>query len=126
MSLPFDDLTVACLCAESYCGTCREYRGGFEGLAEHFPKVKFVWLDIEDEAESLGNLDIENFPTILARRREWVLFFGVMLPQIGRLRRLIEIFLEQTDEQSRDYAFSSPERIAWQTNPDIRGLCRVV
>ncbi|MDR2787085.1 MAG: thioredoxin family protein [Candidatus Accumulibacter sp.] len=116
--LHFDDLAVVCLCAE-WCGTCREYRPEFERLADRFPGARFIWRDIEENAERLGNLEIENFPTILVRRREWVLFFGAMLPQAGHLRRLIETFLEQTIEQSRHYALSTPERSAWQKDPDL-------
>jgi thiol-disulfide isomerase/thioredoxin len=114
----FDDLSVVCLCAE-WCGTCREYRPGFERLTDHFPGAKFVWRDIEENAERLGNLEIENFPTILVRRREWVLFFGVMPPQTEHLRRLIETFREQTIEESRQYALATPERSAWQEDPDL-------
>jgi thiol-disulfide isomerase/thioredoxin len=117
------DLAVVCLCAE-WCGSCREYRQEFGRLADRFPGVNFFWRDIEENPESLGALEIENFPTILVRRREWVLFFGAMPPRAGPLRRLIEIFLEQTTEQGRDYALSSPERSAWQTDPDLALLGR--
>jgi thiol-disulfide isomerase/thioredoxin len=117
------DLVVVCLCAE-WCGTCREYRAGFERLAERFPGVKFLWRDIEDDAERLGDVEIENFPTILVRRREWVLFFGALLPQTGHLHRLIEMFLAQTIEESRRYALSAPERSVWQTDPDLGILGR--
>ena len=117
------DAWVVCLCAQ-WCGTCREYRHEFERLADRFPGVRFLWRDIEENAESLGDLEVENFPTIMVRRREWVLFFGTMLPQVGHLRRLIETFLEQTIEQSRNYAVSSPERSAWQTDTDLAGLGR--
>jgi thiol-disulfide isomerase/thioredoxin len=119
----FGDLAVVCLCAE-WCETCREYRRKFERLADCFPGVRFLWQDIEENPERLGALEIENFPTILARRREWVLFFGTMPPQAEHLRRLIEVFLEQTPEQSQDYALSSRERSAWQTNPDLALLGR--
>lgn len=113
--------SVVCLCAE-WCGTCREYRSGFEQVADQFEEVRFLWLDIEDQADSLGNLDVENFPTILVRRGEWVLFFGTLPPQMGHLRRLVETFFEQTPEESRAYAFSSPERSAWQKNADLAGI----
>ena len=93
-------------------------------MAGRFPGVGFLWRDIEEDAECLGNLEIEDFPTILVRRREWVLFFGTMLPQAEHLRRLIETLLAQTIEQSRDYALSSPERRAWQTDPDLAVLGR--
>jgi thiol-disulfide isomerase/thioredoxin len=119
----FADLTVVCLCAE-WCTTCREYRQEFERLPGRFPGVSFLWRDIEETPERLGTLEIENFPTILVRCREWVLFFGTMPPQVGHLWRLIEVFLEQTTEQSRDYALSNPERSAWQTDPDLAILGR--
>jgi thiol-disulfide isomerase/thioredoxin len=121
----YPDLAVVCLCAE-WCGSCREYRAEFERLAGQFPGVAFLWRDIEDDAGSLGDIEVENFPTILVRRREWVLFFGAMLPQAGHLRRLIETFLTQTIEESRRHALSTPERSAWQTDPDLRDLGRNV
>lgn len=114
-----DAFIVACLCAE-WCGTCREYHEDFVRLQEEFPRVRFLWRDIEEHAESLGDLDIENFPTILVRRGSWVLFFGTMLPQVGLLRRLIETFMDQSPEESRTYAFATPERRGW--NEDLAGI----
>jgi len=113
-----DELSVVCLCAE-WCGTCREYEGAYANLAHAFPGIRFSWWDIEERADSLGDLDIENFPTLLIRRGELVLFYGTMLPQIGLLRRVIESFSEQTAEEARRYAFSSPERSEWQSNADL-------
>ncbi|MBS1230472.1 MAG: hypothetical protein H6R17_3749 [Proteobacteria bacterium] len=112
---------VICLCAQ-WCGTCRDYRAGFDALTPEFPGIRFSWLDIEEQADALGDLDIENFPTLYIRRGDSVLFFGTMLPHLGNLRRLIETFLEQTPEQSRDYARSTPERAGWQDDPDLREL----
>ena len=112
---------VICLCAE-WCGTCRDYRPGFAALAAQFPDIDFRWLDIEDEADELGDLDVENFPTVFIRRGDSVLFYGTLLPHLATLRRLLETFVEQTPEQSRDYARSTPERLAWQQDGD---LCRL-
>jgi len=112
------EFTVVCLCAE-WCGTCREYRSEFDRLAGQFPDIRFLWRDIEEHADSLGDLDIENFPTILVRRGRWILFFGVMLPQASHLRRLIETFCEQTPDQSRFYAEATPDRNAWQKDADL-------
>ena len=51
---------VACLCA-AWCGTCASYRGAFDTLAARHPDKTFVWIDVEDQAEVVGDLDVENF-----------------------------------------------------------------
>ena len=84
--------------------------------------MRFRWLDIEDCADDMGDLDVENFPTLLIRRGSAVLFFGTMLPHLGHLRRTLETFGEQTPEESVHYARSNPERLAWQSNRDLVGL----
>ena len=116
-----DTFSVYCLCAE-WCGTCREYRPGFQALDAQFPGVRFHWLDIEERADDLGDLDIENFPTLLIMRGELVLFFGTMLPHLGHLQRTLEVFLAQNREESRAYARSDSERKGWQENADLRFL----
>ena len=115
------EFLVICLCAE-WCGTCRDYRAGFEALAEAFPDTRFRWLDIEDQADDLGDLDIENFPTLFIQRRDSILFFGTMLPHLDLLRRLIETFHEQSLEESQAYALANPERAGWQQNADLSRL----
>ena len=117
-----EGFVALCLCAE-WCGTCREYREAFENLAASLPEVRFRWLDIEDEAERMGDLDVENFPTLLVARDDVVLFFGTMLPHIGHLERLLETLRAQTAAESRDYAQRNEERRAWQADPDLRRLC---
>lgn len=107
------EFLVACLCAE-WCGTCRDYRHGFEAMAADFPKAEFRWLDIEEQGNLLADFDVENFPTLLIQRNENVLFYGIMLPQHHHLRRLLETFHEQTEEESADYAHKNPERQSWQ------------
>ena len=115
------DFAVICLCAE-WCGTCRDYRAGFESLSDVFPDMRFRWLDIEDCADEMGDLDIENFPTLLIRRGGNVLFFGTMLPHLGHVRRTLETFREQTVEESGRYARSSDDRLVWQSDPDLQRL----
>lgn len=87
--MPAPGMRVTCLCAE-WCGTCREYRAPFFGLAERFPQAEFEWLDVEYDAEKVGDLEVENFPTLRITRGEEVLFFGVMLPRPEHLSRLLE------------------------------------
>lgn len=108
-----EEFLVACLCA-AWCGTCREYQPGFEGMSKDFPGVAFRWLDIEAEGDLLADYDVENFPTLLIQRGDLVLFYGVMLPQHTHLRRLLETFLEQSPEESRAYAAKTEERREWQ------------
>ena len=116
------ELRVTCLCA-AWCTRCREYRSGFDGLAVGLPQVRFRWLDIEDEAEALGDLDVENFPTLLIGRAGLVLFYGPMLPQHKHLRRMIEQLLPLSLDESREHALSGEAHRAWQENADLRRLC---
>ncbi len=112
---------VVCLCAE-WCGSCRDYRPGFESLASEFRDVKFRWLDIEEDADAMGDLDVENFPTLLIQRHGAIVFFGTMLPHLGHLRRTIESFAELDAQAARAYALSHPQRRSWQENPDLVAL----
>ena len=115
------EFAVICLCAD-WCGVCREYRDGFSDLVRQFPGAGFYWLDIEEHADDLGDIDVENFPTLLIKRQELVLFYGTMLPTPSHLKRTLEAFLEQSDAESRNYAFSSVERHCWQADEDLRRL----
>jgi thiol-disulfide isomerase/thioredoxin len=80
---------VSCLCAE-WCDTCVEYRPGFLALAGDFHQAQFRWIDIEDQADEVGDLEVENFPTIRVTRGDEVLFHGPMQPIHAQLRRLLE------------------------------------
>jgi thioredoxin 1 len=91
-------LLVVCFCA-AWCDTCTEYKAKFQGLAAQYPEVVFVWADIEEFPDLLGDEDVENFPTLAIERAGDVLFYGVMLPHIGQLERLIQTF---TPESSTD------------------------
>ena len=77
------------LCA-AWCGTCRDYRALFEALAPSHPGVRFVWVDIEDEADVAGDLDVETFPTLLVADGQTARFLGPLLPQAAVLSRLLE------------------------------------
>lgn len=88
---------VACLCA-AWCDTCLAYRGQFDALMTQHPDKCFAWIDIEDQAHLVDEVDIENFPTILIQYKEHVLFFGTMLPDATQLNRLLNSFSESLNE----------------------------
>lgn len=82
-------LLIACYCA-AWCDTCTQYRPPFEALAERLTDCTFIWIDIEECPELLGDEDVENFPTILLQDDRGTLFFGTQLPHIQHLERLIQ------------------------------------
>lgn len=89
-SLHFPDgRWVACLCA-GWCGTCRDYRPVFDQVVAAHPGMHFLWLDIEEEADLVGELDIETFPTLLIADGPVLRFAGPLLPHAGTLSRLLE------------------------------------
>lgn len=118
-----DSLIVACLCA-AWCGTCASYRAAFEQLAARHPDKHFIWIDIEDQAEVVGDLDVENFPTLLIQRGDTVAFFGTMLPDPALADRLVRSQAAHTGEELAALAASSAERRAWQRQCNLRTLLR--
>jgi thioredoxin 1 len=120
-ALAQDHLVVACLCA-AWCGTCASYRAVFEELASRHPDKYFLWVDIEDHADLVGDLDVENFPTLLIQRHEHVAFFGTMLPDPNVAHRLIESQAALGDEDLARQAASTPERRQWQEECNLRVL----
>lgn len=112
---------VACLCA-AWCGTCGSYRATFEELASRHPDKQFVWIDIEDHADVVGDLDVENFPTLLIQHENLVAFFGTTLPDAGVAHRLITAQTELSAAQLAAQADSSEERRDWQNDCNLRTL----
>ena len=84
---------VVCLCAE-WCGVCGDYRQRFFQMQSSFPQARFLWLDVEDEADLLHPLDVENFPTLLLVVGDEPRFFGPVTPQLETLERLIRAQIE--------------------------------
>jgi thioredoxin 1 len=83
---------VICLCAE-WCGVCRDWRGLFERAAVDHPRMRFAWIDVEDEAEAMGDVDIETFPTLLVAAGDHPRFFGPVLPSGTQFTRLLASLL---------------------------------
>ena len=80
---------MACLCAQ-WCDTCRDYAPVFAACAAGFGvRVQPLWIDIEDDAELIDGIDVENFPTLLLARGDALLFLGPITPQPQTLARLV-------------------------------------
>ena len=88
---------VVCLCAD-WCGACKSYRGIFsqtaEALAQAHPDCRFVWIDVENQADLVGDLEIETFPTLLVSSDKGLKFLGAITPQADVLRRLVNSLLQ--------------------------------
>jgi thioredoxin 1 len=81
-------LLVVCLCAE-WCGVCRDYRAAFEQVRALFPGARFLWVDVEDEADWVDPLEVDNFPTLLVAVADTPRFLGTVVPIAARLERLV-------------------------------------
>jgi len=112
---------VACLCA-AWCGTCGSYRAAFEALAGRHPDKTFVWIDVEDESEVVGDLDVDNFPTLLLQQGDTVAFFGTMLPDAAVADRLVQAQAALEQDELARLARSNEERRGWQRDCNLRGL----
>jgi thiol-disulfide isomerase/thioredoxin len=99
-------LLVACLCA-GWCRTCDSYRQTFDDLGREFAtQARFVWLDVEDDEEALGCIDVVNFPTLLIAHGLDVHFFGPVTPHAQTARQLIQRGLQGNLGQVQDAALS--------------------
>jgi hypothetical protein len=93
-------LLVVCLCAE-WCGVCRDYQQSFDSvralIQADYPSAQFVWLDVEDEADFLHPLDVENFPTLLIGKGDVPFFSGPITPQPQTLERMVRSCARDAD-----------------------------
>jgi thioredoxin 1 len=118
-ALSGDVWIVACLCA-AWCDVCRQFRPAFDALAARHPEHRFVWVDIEDEADIVGDFDVEDFPTLLIQRADTVVFFGTVLPDAGQAQRLLQAQLERPTEELEAEASSNAQRRGWQVDCNLR------
>lgn len=79
---------VACLCA-AWCGVCREWQPLFAQQAASHPDMRFAWVDVEDEDDAMGDVDIETFPTLLVARGAQVLYLAPIPPSATQFQRLL-------------------------------------
>ena len=99
-------LDVVCLCA-AWCGTCRDYEATFAELQQAAPGHRYRWIDIEDEAELVGEVDVETFPTLLVAHAGQVLFAGPVLPRLSDAQRLVTVQLAAVQRAAAQRPMSS-------------------
>ena len=84
-----EHLVVVALCA-AWCSTCRAFRSACEAVASGRPAASFVWVDIEEDADLLGDLDVETFPTLAIFAGEALRHYGAVLPHAALVERLVD------------------------------------
>lgn len=99
-----DHAVVVALCA-AWCTTCRDFRAAFAAVADARPAVSFVWVDVEDDAALLGDLDVETFPTLAIYAGERLRHYGAVLPQAALVERLV-------DDPGTRIAGDAPDEVA--------------
>lgn len=116
---------VACLCA-AWCDVCAGSRAGFESFAERHPDKYFLWVDVEDQADIIGDLDVDNFPTLLIQRGDTVAFYGTVVPDWNQAHRLLEAQVAKDIPTLMREAGSTQEKINWQQQNNLRQRLRDV
>lgn len=118
-----DDSTwvLACFCAD-WCGSCRQYRPQLEELATSRKDALFFWVDIEDHADMLGELDIDKFPTIVIQRGNIVAFYSCIHPDAKLADRILQSMMDETPETLALQAKSNDERQMWQKECNFRTM----
>ncbi len=81
-------IEIYCLCA-AWCGTCRDYQPQLQAWTAAQPGWRVRWVDVEDQAERLGDVDIETFPTVLIAVDGQARFLGPVLPTAAALQTLV-------------------------------------
>lgn len=114
-----EPLIIACLCAQ-WCGVCRDWRATFDTLAARLPQARCVWVDVEDQAALLGDLDIDSFPTLAVQRGARLLHCAPALPLADVWLRLVGNLATLDATQCQALAGRLADAAAPATWPDLR------
>lgn len=91
------DLHLACLCA-AWCRLCEAYADvlaqAVGDLRRTHPELQAHWIDIEDQSDLVGDLDVETFPTLVLVQGPHTLFAGTLTPHPETLLRVLRAALE--------------------------------
>lgn len=93
-----DALYVACLCAQ-WCSVCNAWRPVFETLGRQLPPdtapVRWAWIDVEDQADVLGDYEPPNFPVLVVQRGGDLLYCAALPQQPGLWLRVVSELARQ-------------------------------
>ena len=89
---------MVCLCA-AWCGVCRDWLPVFRELSELYPQLHFAWIDVEDEDEAMGDVEVETFPTLLIAHGKVPRFFGPVQPSAQQVARLVQTLQAQAEPE---------------------------
>lgn len=102
---------LACLCA-AWCRLCDDYAPVLQQVAAELAAagvpLRCHWIDIEDQADLVGEVDVETFPTIVVADAAQVRFAGPLTPQPDTLRRLLRALLLDAAPDAR-WPAAAPE-----------------
>ena len=124
---------VACLCA-AWCRLCDEYSAVLESVTQELKALgsglRLHWIDIEDEAELVGDVDVETFPTLVIVGPEGVRFAGPVAPQPEVLRRLLRLTVLDAGDESKwapvaAEIASFAERLRCRAGPEIADAAQI-
>jgi thioredoxin 1 len=104
---------LACVCA-AWCRLCDDYAKVIADVkrdpAWRDADLRWHWIDIEDEADLVGDFDVETFPTWVIADARGVRFAGALEPQPDTLRRLLRATVLQADATT---PAAAPQAIAF-------------
>jgi len=102
--MPDRAIHIVCLCA-AWCRLCDDYAPVLEQVAAELAagddRVLRHWIDIEDEAELVGEFDVETFPTLVVIGPDGVRFAGPLTPQPETLRRVLRATVAEASADAR-------------------------
>ncbi|HRH85429.1 MAG TPA: thioredoxin family protein [Rubrivivax sp.] len=89
---PHPAIQVAFLCA-AWCRLCGQYKAVVDRVAADFSAqgvtLHWQWIDIEEESDLVGELDVETFPTLVVVDPSAVRFAGAITPHAQTLANLL-------------------------------------
>jgi thioredoxin 1 len=90
-------IDIACLCA-AWCRLCDDYAPVFAKVLDEIEQAGVAlrrhWIDIEDEADLVGDFDVDTFPTLVVVGPDGVVrFAGPLTPEPATLRRVLRASL---------------------------------